>query len=104
MASMLGLAGCSHMKSIPTTDDKQEVKFEEVLIVGDLALEKLNDMELFAAGTSFFAAADFAQAARYFGRLADSHATSIHRRAALYNAGLSLEKLKLWEEAHQRFL
>src|SRR5688500_5768876 len=54
-ASMLVLAGCAHMKSSPTPDEKHEVKFEEVLITGDLALEKLNDEELFAAGTSFFA-------------------------------------------------
>jgi tetratricopeptide (TPR) repeat protein len=104
MASTLILVGCSHIKPIATGDEKHEVKFEEVLITGDLALEKLNDEELFAAATSFFAAEDFAQAARYFGRLADFHQKSIHRRAALYNAGLSLEKLKLWEEAHQRFL
>ena len=101
---MLVFAGCAHIKPAPVTDAKHEVKFEEVLITGDLALEKLNDEELFAAGTSFFASNDFAQAARYFGRLADFHSKSIHRRAALYNAGLSLEKLKLWEEAHQRFL
>lgn len=103
MTCVLVLVGCSHMKPITTADQKHEVKFEEVLITGDLQLEKLNDEELFAAATSFYAAEDFSQAARYFGRLADFHATSIHRRAALYNAGLALEKLKLWEEAHQRF-
>ncbi len=103
LVPLLVVTGCSHVKTATTPEAKHEVKFEEVLITGDLALEKLNDEELFAAGTSFFAAEDFAQAARYFGRLADFHPKSIHRRAALYNAGLALEKLKLWEEAHQRF-
>ncbi len=104
MASLCVLSGCSHIKPATTPPDtKHEVKFDEVVITGDLQLEKLNDEELFAAGTSFFASEDFGQAARYFGRLADFHPKSIHRRAALYNAGLSLEKLKLWEEAHQRF-
>lgn len=81
-----------------------EVKFEPEIITGDLELEKLNDVELFAAGTSFYAAEDFVQAARYFGRLADFHPQSPHRRAALYNAGLALEKLKQWEDAYARFL
>ncbi len=97
------LAGCAHTRGQPTPPG-HEVRFEEVVITGDLELDKLNDEELFAAATSFYAAEDWAQAARYFGRLADFHPKSIHRRAALYNAGLSLEKLKQWEEAHQRFI
>lgn len=107
---LLIAAGCAHTKAQATRapDDKgpqaQEVRFDEVLITGDLALEKLNDEELFAAGTSFYAAQDYAQAARYFGRLADFHQTSRHRREALYNAGLSLEKLKAWDDAHARFV
>ncbi len=104
IAPVLVLFGCTHVKTVSTVDGKHEVKFDEVVITGDLALEKLNAEELFAGGTSYFASDDFGQAARYFGRLADFHPNSIHRRAALYNAGLSLEKLKLWEEAHQRFL
>lgn len=95
------LAGCAHVRSGAGT--RQEVKFDEAVIVGDLELGMLNDEELFAAGTSFFAGEDYVQAARYFGRLADFQARSPHRRPALYNAGLALEKLKLWEEAHQRF-
>jgi len=88
----------------PDGDDRPpSVEFDPVVITGDLELEKLNDEELFAAGTSFYAAEDYAQAARYFGRLADFFPKSRHRRAALYNAGLSLEKVKMWEEAYQRF-
>lgn len=107
----LGLAaGCAHTKARPTAvrdaagPAPQEVRFDEVLITGDLALEKLNDEELFAAGTSFYAAEDYAQAARYFGRIADFHPNSRHRREAVYNAGLALEKLKAWDDAHARFV
>ncbi len=91
------LVACAH------TGKTQEVRFDEVLITGDLELEKLNDEELFAAGSSFFAAEDYRQAARYFGRLADFWPNSKHRRQALYNCGLADEKLELWEEAFQRF-
>ncbi|MCE9667330.1 tetratricopeptide repeat protein [Myxococcus stipitatus] len=81
----------------------QEIQFDAVTVTADLELDKLNDEELFAAGTSFFAENDFKQAARYFGRLADFHPDSGHRRAALYNAGLSHQRLKEWEEAWHRF-
>ncbi len=81
----------------------QEVKFDEVVITGDLELEKLNEEELFAAGTSFYAAENYTQAARYFGRICDFHPKSKHYRPALYNAGLALEKLKAWEDAWVRF-
>ncbi|MEW6430532.1 MAG: tetratricopeptide repeat protein [Myxococcota bacterium] len=96
------LAGCAHGRA-GSAGNAQEISFDEVVITGDLELDKLNDEELFAAGTSFFAAEDFAQAARYFGRICDFHPNSRHRRAALYNAGLSLEKLKAWDEAWVRF-
>jgi tetratricopeptide (TPR) repeat protein len=97
---LLAASGCVTTRSA----QHAEVKFEPEVITGDLELEKLNDVELFAAGTSFYAAEDFVQAARYFGRLADFHPSSPHRRAALYNAGLALEKLKQWEDAYARFL
>src|SRR5438046_2599098 len=53
--------------------------------------------------TSYFAADDYKQAARYFDRICDFFPKSIHRRPALYNAGLSHERLKEWEEAYGRF-
>ena len=95
------LLGCAHLQR----GDRQvhEVQFDELTITGDLELEKLNDEELFAKGTNYYAAGDFAQAARHFGRLADFHLQSPHRRLALYNAGLALEKLKQWEDAYARF-
>ncbi|MCP3142721.1 tetratricopeptide repeat protein [Pyxidicoccus xibeiensis] len=85
------------------TSPKQELEFDAVTVTADLELDKLNDEELFAGGTSAFAASDFKQAARYFGRLVDFHPASRHRRAALYNAGLAHQRLKEWEEAQHRF-
>jgi tetratricopeptide (TPR) repeat protein len=102
MLLVLAVAGCFRNVR-PDSEQAQEVRFEPLTIVGDLELEKLNDEELFAAGTSFYAAEDYMQAARYFGRLADFFPKSKHRRGALYNAGLALEKVKMWEEAYQRF-
>jgi tetratricopeptide (TPR) repeat protein len=93
-------AGCAHLKK---TGPVHEVRFDEMVITGDLELEKLNDEELFAAATSFYAAEEWAQAARYFSRICDFHPNSKHRRQALYNAGLSFEKLKAWDEAQARF-
>lgn len=99
-----GLVGCAHMRGSADPANEHSIQFDEVVITGDLELEKLNDEELFAAATTFYAAEDFAQAARYFGRICDFHPKSIHRRAALYNAGLALEKIKQWDEAWVRFV
>jgi tetratricopeptide (TPR) repeat protein len=82
---------------------RQEVQFDPVTVTADLELSSLNDEELFAGGTSAFAANDFAKAARYFGRLADFHPNSSHRHEALYNAGLAHERLEQWEDAAMRF-
>lgn len=92
-------AGCAHVKR-----PVQQVSFDDMVITGDLELDKLNDEELFAAGTSFYAAEDWAQAARYFSRICDFHPKSKHRRLALYNAGLAFEKLKAWDDAYAKFL
>lgn len=102
------VSGCVHTRGtgrgdVPPGTPAQEVKFDGILITGDLELEKLNDEELFAAATSFYAAEDFAQAARYFGRICDFHQQSKHYRPALYNAGLALEKVKAWDDAWVRF-
>jgi tetratricopeptide (TPR) repeat protein len=100
--TLLAASGCVTTRGAQGSN--AEVRFEPEVITGDLELEKLNDVELFAAGTSYYGAEDFVQAARYFGRLADFFPQSTHRRAALYNAGLALEKLKQWEDAYARFL
>lgn len=96
-------AGCVHTSATTTLAGSRDVKFEDMIITGDLELDKLNDEELFAAATSFYAAQDYAQAARYFGRICDFHPQSKHLRLALYNAGLSHEKLKQWDDARARF-
>ncbi len=96
------LSGCALFRArAPTSVER--IEFDPVLVVGDLELEKLNDEELFAQGTAAFAAEDFANAARFFVRLTDFFPQSPHRRAALYNAGLSLEKVKKWDAAREKF-
>ncbi|MGZ3478939.1 MAG: tetratricopeptide repeat protein [Myxococcaceae bacterium] len=69
----------------------------------DLALLKMNDEELFAAGSSAFAAGDFVRAAACFERLAAAYPESQHRRRALFNAGLAQERLDAWDSARQDF-
>jgi tetratricopeptide (TPR) repeat protein len=106
LVGVVGLAGCRTTGTAVREDGKhprQEIQFDPVEVTADLELEKLNGEELFAGGTSAFAAGDFKQAARYFGRLVDFHPESAHRREALYNAGLSHQRLKEWEEAYHRF-
>ncbi|WP_420715274.1 tetratricopeptide repeat protein [Corallococcus sp. BB11-1] len=102
----LGLTGCRTTGSAAKPDPaqaKQVVEFDPVTVTADLELDRLNDEELFAGGTSAFAANDFKQAARYFGRLVDFHPGSPHRRQALYNAGLAHQRLKEWDDAYGRF-
>jgi tetratricopeptide (TPR) repeat protein len=105
LVGVLALVGCRTTGAVreDPTRPRHEIEFDPVTVTADLELEKLNDEELFAGGTSAFAAGDFKQAARYFGRLADFHPHSVHRRPSLYNAGLSHQRLKEWEEAYQRF-
>ncbi len=108
LVGVLGLVGCrttgSAGRETQAQRPPQEVHFEPVTVTADLELSELNDEELFAGGTSAYAAEDYKKAARYFGRLADFHAQSPHRRAALYNAGLAHERLEQWEEAALRFV
>ncbi len=100
VVAILALASsCATLQPKPT----QVVQFEPVVVKGDLELEKLNDEELFAQGSSAYAANDWKQASRYFDRLADFHLQSKHLRAAQYNAGLAHERLEEWEEARARF-
>lgn len=99
-AALLFTAACAHT---PAGQAGREIRFDDVVITGDLELANMNDEELFAQGTSFFAAEDYAQAARFFGRVADFHANSKHRRVALYNAGLSLSRVQQYDDALARF-
>ncbi len=102
----MGLMACRTTGTVVREEPnppRQVLQFEPVEVTADLSLAKLNDEELFASGTAAFAANDFKQAARYFGRIVDFHPDSSHRREALYNAGLAHQKLEQWEEAYQRF-
>jgi len=104
VAAVLFGSGCALFQGSKKPDQPKEVmRFDPVVITADLELQKLNDEELFATGSSAFAAEDYRQAARYFDRLADFHPASRHWRPAVYNAGLSHEKNKEWEEALSRF-
>jgi tetratricopeptide (TPR) repeat protein len=97
------LNACASFRGQGRSERQRELQFEPVVITGDLELEKLNDEELFASGSSAFAAGDYAQAARYFDRLVDFHPHSKHLRVAAYKAGLAHEKLSDWEKALTRF-
>jgi hypothetical protein len=109
LLAAVGLGGCRTTATAAREEPEQapqrrtELHFDPVTVTADLELDRLNDEELLAGGTSAFAAEDFKQAARYFNRLVDFHAQSRHRREALYKAGLALERLEQWEEASLRF-
>ena len=72
-------------------------------IRADLALLRMNDEELFAAGSSAFAAGDSARAAACFERLVTAFPDSAHRSRARFNAGLSRERMEDWDAARQHF-
>ena len=69
----------------------------------DLALLRMNDEELFAAGSSAFAAGDPARAAACFERLVTAFPESPHRARARFNAGLARERMEAWDAARQHF-
>ena len=68
-----------------------------------MAVDSLNDEELFAIGTAAMASGDNAKAVLHFERLADFFPASKHRPKALYDSGLLLEKMKDFAGAVGRF-
>jgi tetratricopeptide (TPR) repeat protein len=74
---------------------------EEVRV--DLALLRMNDEELFAAGSSAFAAGDTGRAAACFERLVTAFPRSPHVLRARFNAGLARERLDEWDAARAHF-
>ena len=103
---VLGLVGCRTTGTAGRPDTarpQQEVHFDAETVTGNAELAALNAEELFAAGTSAFAAKDYVQATLYFERLADFHEKSPHWREAVYQAGLAHEQLEQWEAAAVRF-
>jgi tetratricopeptide (TPR) repeat protein len=71
---------------------------------GDLSLARMNDEELFVAGSSAFAAGDAKRAAACFERLVTMFPESPHLRRAHFNAGLALERLEDWDGARRHFI
>jgi tetratricopeptide (TPR) repeat protein len=98
-------SACSASRSLVRAPAQPEVLvFDPVVITADgRDLAQLNDEELFALGSSAFAAGEYEKAARCFSRLADVYQGSGHRAAALYNAGLAYERLDRFQEALERF-
>ncbi len=95
------------MASACSFSRNQRIEFEPQVISlskEDLELARLNDEELFALGTSAYAAKDFAKASRCFGKLVDLYPHSPHHAKAVINAGLSLNKQERYQEALDRFL
>jgi tetratricopeptide (TPR) repeat protein len=121
LALSTGLWSACATVPAPKPPRPNELRFEPEIVVGnprrDADIEKLNDEELFACGTSSYASAEaqkeknndteatqsYERAARCFSRLCDAFPQSPHRNAATYNAGLAYERLSQWELALERF-
>jgi tetratricopeptide (TPR) repeat protein len=107
-AALLLAPSCASTRSGRAGAGQPEVlHFDPILVTPggkeEMELAGMNDEELFALGTSAFAAEDYEKAARCFSRLADTFADSKHRVEAAFNAGLSLERLAKFAEAAERF-
>ncbi len=107
-AALLLAPSCASTRGAKAGAGQPEVlRFDPVLVTAggkeELELAGMNDEELFALGTSSFAAEDYEKAARCFSRLADTFPDSKHRAHAAFNAGLSLERLARFAEAAERF-
>ena len=93
---LIASSGCAVFRG--ARGSEKAIELEAVQITGDLELDKLNDEELFAAATSFFAAEDFTLDARYFGRICAFHPGGRHRRAAPANARTACATVNRREE------
>ncbi|GAC1602128.1 MAG: hypothetical protein NVS4B10_14240 [Myxococcales bacterium] len=69
----------------------------------DIALADKDEASLFDGGTRAFAAGEYEKAARHFDRLAEVFPDATDALPALYDAGLSYERLRLWAQALERF-
>lgn len=108
VASLLLAPSCASTRGAAAGAGAPEVlRFEPIVVTAggkeEMELAGMNDEELFALGTSSFAAEDYDKAARCFGRLADTFPDSRHKADAAFNAGLSLERLSKFAEAAERF-
>ncbi len=105
---LLGLSTLASCATLPTKPEQkpERLEFEPVVIAPtkqDLELTNLNDEELFALGTSEYAAKSYDRAALCFTRLADLFPKSPHHDEAMYNAGLAYERLERFADALERF-
>jgi len=98
---LLLLTRCATTGSAASRTEPVVMPPEEVR--ADLALLRMNDEELFAAGSSAFAAGDPARAAACFERLVTAFPQSSHRNRARFNAGLARERMEDWDAARQHF-
>lgn len=103
LLSLLSLLvlGCGHSRGAKLTAFKP-ARPESTPLCAE-GTPRLNEEELFAAGTAAFGEESFAGAARCFGQLADLHRENPYRSEALYRAGLAHERLQEWEAALSRF-
>jgi TolA-binding protein len=101
LASLLAAAGCATSTAVAPRPETLSMPPEEVR--ADLALLRMNDEELFAAGSSAFAAGDAARAAACFERLVTAFPESSHRLRARFNAGLARERMEDWNQARMHF-
>ncbi len=107
LPTLLALAACATARGPGAPPGPQEIRFAEPAVVEatrlGVELAGKNDEELFAVGSAAFAAGDFPRAAAAFGRLADLFPASRHHPAALYHAGLALQRQGEWGGALERF-
>lgn len=93
---ILPLAACVHARTAPARPEAV-IHGDPIQVTAgdniDLLLASMNDEELFAKGTSSYAAGDYGVAAKAFDRLFDLFPRSSHFAAASYNAGLAHEQL-----------
>ena len=116
LTTLLIAAACAHLRPAPAAPPAAaavvvpalppEIVYEPEAVTPtrtDVELSDKNDEELFAIGTAAFGAGDFRRAASAFARIADVHAQSSHAATAIFNAGLSYQKLEEWRLALERF-
>lgn len=101
---LAALGACAHGSQQPR---RVEIAEPAVITAGPpelVALGEMDDATLFDAGTRAFQGGEFEKAAQDFDRLWQSFPASPNRVPALWNAGLSDERLGRHAEALQRYV
>ena len=99
------LQACAGVRPRPESPAAAPLQFAPLVVEASpyAELAGKNDEDLFAVGSSAFAAGEFRRAADAFARICDVFPESKRRAAALYDAGLSFERLEEWRLALERF-